>query len=82
MKRSTDRILVSHAGALPRPTDLRDLLIAKEDGKPYDEAAYDRRVREVVSEVVEKQVETGMDVVNDGEESKRSFSSWSFSSLP
>jgi 5-methyltetrahydropteroyltriglutamate--homocysteine methyltransferase len=76
MKRSTDRILVSHAGALPRPPDLRDLLIAKEDGKPYDEAAYDRRVREVVSEVVQKQVETGIDVVNDGEESKRSFSSY------
>ena len=36
MKRSTDRILVSHAGALPRPADLRDLHIAKEDGKPYD----------------------------------------------
>ena len=76
MKRSTDRILVSHAGALPRPADLRDLLIAKEDGKPYDEPAYSRRVREVVSEVVQKQVETGIDVVNDGEESKRSFSSY------
>ena len=39
MKRSTDRILVSHAGALPRPDDLRDLLIAKESGKGYDEDA-------------------------------------------
>jgi 5-methyltetrahydropteroyltriglutamate--homocysteine methyltransferase len=76
MKRSTDHILVSHAGALPRPPDLRDLLIAKEDGKPYDDAAYGKRVREVVSEVVQKQVETGIDVVNDGEESKRSFSSY------
>jgi 5-methyltetrahydropteroyltriglutamate--homocysteine methyltransferase len=76
LKRSTDRIIVSHAGALPRPDDLRDLLIAKESGKPYDEAAYQRRVREVIADVVKKQVETGIDVVNDGEESKRSFSSY------
>ena len=76
MKRSTDRIIVSHAGALPRPEDLRDLLIAKEDGKPYDESAYNRRVREVISDVVKKQIECGIDSVNDGEESKRSFSSY------
>jgi len=76
LKRSTDRIIVSHAGALPRPEDLRDLLIAKESGKPYDEAAYQRRVREVIADVVKKQAETGIDIVNDGEESKRSFSSY------
>jgi 5-methyltetrahydropteroyltriglutamate--homocysteine methyltransferase len=76
LKRSTDRIIVSHAGALPRPDDLRDLLMAKESGKPYDEAAYQRRVREVIAEVVKKQLDSGIDVVNDGEESKRSFSSY------
>ncbi len=76
MKRSTDRIIISHAGALPRPEDLRDLLIAKEGGKPYDEATYERRVREVISDVVKKQIECGIDCVNDGEESKRSFSSY------
>ena len=76
MRRSTDRIIVSHAGALPRPDDLRDLLIARESGKPYDEAAYQRRVREVIKDVVQKQIECGIDVVNDGEESKRSFSSY------
>ncbi|HLG10526.1 MAG TPA: cobalamin-independent methionine synthase II family protein, partial [Dehalococcoidia bacterium] len=76
MQRSTGRILVSHAGALPRPDDLRDLLVAKESGKPYDEAVYQRRVREVIADVVRKQLATGIDVVNDGEESKRSFSSY------
>jgi 5-methyltetrahydropteroyltriglutamate--homocysteine methyltransferase len=76
MKRSTDRILVSHAGALPRPNDLRDLLMAKESGKDYDRATYSRRVREVIADMVRKQVETGIDIVNDGEESKRSFSSY------
>ena len=76
MKRSTDRILVSHAGALPRPDDLRDLLMARESGKDYDKATYERRVGEVIAEVVQKQVETGIDIVNDGEESKRSFSSY------
>jgi 5-methyltetrahydropteroyltriglutamate--homocysteine methyltransferase len=76
LKRSTDRIIVSHAGALPRPDDLRDLLMAKESGKPFDEAAYQRRVREVIADVVKKQLDSGIDVVNDGEESKRSFSSY------
>ena len=81
MKRSTDRIIVSHAGALPRPDDLRDLLVAKESGKPYDEAAYQRRVREVIADVVKRQVDSGIDVVNDGEESKRSFSSYARSRI-
>ena len=76
MRRSTDRIIVSHAGALPRPDDLRDLLIARESGKPYDEAAYQRRVHEVIAGVVKKQIECGIDSVNDGEESKRSLSSY------
>ena len=76
MLRSTDRIIVSHAGALPRPEDLRDLLIARESGETHDGSAYDRRVREVVADVVKKQVASGIDSVNDGEESKRSFSSY------
>ena len=67
MKRSTDRILVSHAGALPRPPDLRDLLINSEEGKPYDEAAYNSRVRYVVDGVVQKQLDTGIDVINGGQ---------------
>jgi len=76
MKRSTDRILVSHAGALPRPPDLLEMLVARESGKDYDAAALEARVREAVREVVRLQADHGIDIVNDGEESKRSFSSY------
>src|SRR5262249_57852783 len=65
MKRSTDRILTTHAGSLPRPPDLWQMVIAKSSGKPYDQAALDRRVRGAVAEVVQQQVVSGIDVVND-----------------
>jgi len=45
MKRSTERMLTTHAGSLPRPDDLRDMLIAKDEGRRYDQAAFARRVR-------------------------------------
>ncbi len=76
MKRSTDRILVTHAGALPRPDDLRDLVIARASGQPYDAALLNRRLREGVSQVVRQQVESGIDVVNDGELSKTNFTNY------
>ncbi|SRR5216683_2325408 len=67
MKRSTDRIVVSHAGALPRPGDLQRLF----DAGPAAEEAFQARLPGAVAEVVEKQVAVGVDVVNDGEISKR-----------
>lgn len=76
MQRSTERILTTHAGSLPRPDDLWDLLIAKDTGQPYDQEAFTRRVRSAVAEVVQQQRESGIDIINDGEESKRSFSTY------
>ncbi len=76
MTHSTDRILTTHVGSLPRPHDLLDMMKAKLSGQPYDEAAYDRRVRSAVAEIVKKQVETGIDVVADGEQSKPGFFSY------
>lgn len=76
MIRSTERILTTHAGALARPDDLRDMLIAKDDGKPYDRPAFERRVTAAVAEVVQQQVAAGLDIINDGEESKRSFTTY------
>jgi 5-methyltetrahydropteroyltriglutamate--homocysteine methyltransferase len=76
MKRSSERILTSHAGSLPRPDDVRALLAAKHAGEPYDTAAFAERVRIAVSDVVRKQVECGLDVVNDGELSKINFTSY------
>src|SRR5438477_10991028 len=70
MKRSTERILTTHTGSLPRPADLVALLNAKELGEDYDPAAHDARVRRAITEIVAKQAATGIDVVDDGEHSK------------
>jgi 5-methyltetrahydropteroyltriglutamate--homocysteine methyltransferase len=74
MKRSTDRVLTTHAGSLPQPDDLREMLAAKNSGQPYDQETFTRRVRSAVAEVVKKQIECGLDIVNDGELGKPNFS--------
>lgn len=74
MKRSTDRILVSHVGSLARPRDLMEMLVARNEGKPFDAEALARRTRDAVADVVEKQIECGIDIVNDGELGKSNFS--------
>ena len=67
MKLSTDRILTTHVGSLIRPDALRELIRAKQSGKPYDEQVYQRTLRDSVAEVVRRQAEVGVDVVSDGE---------------
>src|SRR3984893_3902610 len=67
---STDRILTAHAGSLPRPDDLREMVLAKARGEPCDQAALDQRLKSAVADIVKRQVECGLDVVNDGELSK------------
>ena len=74
MKRSSERILVTHVGSLARPPDLMEMLVARNEGKPYDSAALARRTRDAVAEVVQKQIECGVDIVNDGELGKSNFS--------
>jgi 5-methyltetrahydropteroyltriglutamate--homocysteine methyltransferase len=76
MKRSTDRILTTHIGSLTRPNDLMQMMDARLKGEPLDEQAYQKRVREAVAESVRKQVETGIDVITDGEQSKPGFNSY------
>ncbi|MDB5406747.1 MAG: vitamin-B12 independent methionine synthase [Rhodospirillales bacterium] len=73
---STDRILTTHAGALPRPDDLRDMVVAKSRGQDVDQAALDRRLAEAVAEVVRHQADIGLDSVNDGELSKFNFTDY------
>jgi 5-methyltetrahydropteroyltriglutamate--homocysteine methyltransferase len=73
MKRSTDRILTTHVGSLPRPDDLFETMLARMDGKPVDEQAYAARVRKAVLECVRQQTGIGLDIVNDGEMGKPSF---------
>src|SRR5262245_20552503 len=76
MQRSTERILTTHAGSLPRPDDLWDMIMAKDAGQPYEQEAFDTRVRSAVAEVVQQQIASGINIINDGEESKRSFSTY------
>jgi len=76
MHYSTDRILVTHAGSLPRPPDLRAMVVAKSAGQDYDGAALDRRLTEAVAETVRRQVDCGIDIVNDGELSKYNFTDY------
>ncbi|MGE0821493.1 MAG: cobalamin-independent methionine synthase II family protein [Candidatus Binatia bacterium] len=76
MKRSTDRILTTHTGSLPRPDDLVTMLYAKDKGEPQDSAAFERRVQEAVTEVVRKQLECGVDVINDGEAGKIGYATY------
>src|SRR5262245_29446388 len=76
MKRSIDRILTTHVGSLPRPADLLGVVQAKEAGKPIDEKAHAARLRQAVAEVVRKQFDLGIDIVDDGEFGKPSFVSY------
>ena len=76
MKRSTDRILVTHAGSLARPKELLEMMDAKLCGSPYDHKAYATRIRGAVADMVRQQVECGVDIVTDGEQSKPSFNAY------
>jgi 5-methyltetrahydropteroyltriglutamate--homocysteine methyltransferase len=73
---STDRILTTHAGALPRPPDLREMVVARANGATGDEAAFEDNLRAGVAEVVRRQAECGIDCVNDGELSKTNFTDY------
>ncbi len=73
MKRSTDRIRTTHTGSLPRPADVFAIMRTIAAGKPYDRDAYEAALTKHVADIVKKQVDAGIDVVNDGEVSKISF---------
>jgi len=74
MKFSTERILTTHAGALPQPPDLKQMHCARDTGTPLNAEAFRQRVRGAVAEVVRKQLDCGLDVINDGEVGKSNFS--------
>jgi 5-methyltetrahydropteroyltriglutamate--homocysteine methyltransferase len=71
-----DRVLTTHAGSLPRPDDLADMVWARMDGGVVDEGALEARTAEAVVELVARQREVGLDVISDGEMSKPGFSSY------
>lgn len=76
MRLSTDRILTTHVGSMPRPQALVDVLLKKDHGDAYDQAEYDRTIEDAVAAVVKRQVEAGVDIPSDGEASKVSYSTY------
>ena len=74
--RSTERILTTHTGSLPKPDDLVRLLWAKNEGEDVDEAALEARIAQAVKDLVAQQAEVGIDIVSDGEASKPGFSTY------
>jgi 5-methyltetrahydropteroyltriglutamate--homocysteine methyltransferase len=76
VQRSRDRFLTTHTGSLPRPDDLIRMMYAKEEGVPVDPAALAVRVKAAVAEVVQKQADAGVDLINDGEMSKPSYATY------
>jgi 5-methyltetrahydropteroyltriglutamate--homocysteine methyltransferase len=67
------RILTTHCGSLPRPKDLLDLMKARINGEPGDAAEYDASIRNAVAGIVRQQLESGIDIPTDGEQSKPGF---------
>src|ERR1700746_1307712 len=59
---SSDRILTAHAGSLPRPDDLREMVVANARSEGYDRAALEARLKSAVADIVKRQVECGLDV--------------------
>ncbi len=76
MKRSTDRILTTHTGSLPRPADLVEMLYAQEKGELQNPAAFKERVRAATAKVVKQQIDDGVDIVNDGEMGKIGYATY------
>jgi 5-methyltetrahydropteroyltriglutamate--homocysteine methyltransferase len=74
MKYSTERILTTHAGALPLPVDLKELHNARTAGTAVDEQVFSKRVTGAVADIVKKQIACGLDIINDGEQGKSNFS--------
>ena len=76
MKRSTDRILTTHTGSLPRSRELQDLLRQREEQRDFDEATLHSGVRAAVADIVARQQATGIDVVNDGEQGRSQYATY------
>ena len=76
MRRSEDRILTTHVGALPRPQELGQAVLAKTAGRDYDEAQLAESMNAAVAAVVQEQLDAGIDVINDGEYGKTNWTSY------
>src|SRR4051812_29564596 len=73
IQQNVERIRTTHVGSLPRPVPVLDLMKARAAGQPVDPAAFDREVAKACEDIVARQVDNGIDIVNDGEVSKLGF---------
>ena len=76
MKTSSDRILTTHVGSLPRSQAVTELLLAKEHEKDYDRELFKHTIRQGVADAVDRQLDTGIDIVSDGETGKIGYSTY------
>ncbi len=76
MKTSTDRILTTHTGSLPRPKPLVDLILGREKGAAVEAKQFEAETAKAVDQIVAQQVAAGIDVINDGEMSKPSYTTY------
>src|SRR5215207_2157790 len=76
MKRSSERILTTHTGSLPRPDDVVAMLEGRDQQEVQHDDAFERRVAAAVGEIVRKQADVNVDVLNDGEVSKVGYSTY------
>ncbi len=76
MMKSTDHILTSHVGSLPRPKDVTDLVFAKEAGVPIDAAGFDSVISAATDMILQRQRDIGIDIPSDGEMSKISYATY------
>lgn len=76
MKKSTDRIRTTHTGSIPRPKEIFDFMKARFSGAAIDQAAFEKALTRNVADIVKRQVDSGIDTVNDGECGKPSFNAY------
>src|SRR5687767_4526685 len=76
MKTSSNRILTTHVGSLPRPADVADLLLRREHGEPVDDDQFESVLATAVRMAVEKQAAAGIDIISDGELSKIGYATY------
>jgi len=76
MKYSTQRILTTHVGSLPRPENVTELIFAKEREEEFDQSDFDETIADAVKNTVARQVDCGVDIVSDGEMSKISYATY------
>src|ERR1700728_3330003 len=74
--KSSDRILTTHVGSLPRPQEVVDLFVAQDRGEAVDEAKFYATIRCAVVDAINKQAAAGVDIVSDGEMGKISYATY------